>query len=42
VFTAGSAWVAELCAAEGEAAAAGRRNAVALAAGFALGPLFSG
>jgi len=41
VFTAGSAWVAELCAANGEGTAAGRRNAVALAAGFALGPLFS-
>ena len=42
VFTAASDWVAELCAADGEAAAAGRRNAAALAAGFALGPLFSG
>jgi hypothetical protein len=41
VFTAGSAWVAELCAAVGQQDAAGRRNAVALAAGFSLGPLFS-
>jgi MFS family permease len=41
VFTAGSAWLAELCAANGEAAAGGRRNAVALAAGFSLGPLVS-
>ena len=42
VFTAGSAWVAELCTAEGEESAAGRRNAVALAGGFSLGPLFAG
>ncbi|HWG93292.1 MAG TPA: MFS transporter, partial [Mycobacteriales bacterium] len=42
VFTAGSAWLAELCAAEGEEAAAGRRATVRLAGGFALGPLVSG
>ncbi|GAC1445783.1 MAG: MFS transporter [Mycobacteriales bacterium] len=41
VFTAGSAWIAELSAASGGAAAAGRRAAVALAAGFSLGPLVS-
>jgi predicted MFS family arabinose efflux permease len=41
VFTAGSAWLAELSAAEGQEAAAGRRAAVALAAGFSLGPLFA-
>jgi predicted MFS family arabinose efflux permease len=41
VFTAGSAWLAELSAAGGEEAAAGRRAAVALAAGFSLGPLFA-
>ena len=39
VFTSASAWVAELSAAQGQAAAAGRRAAVALAAGFSLGPL---
>lgn len=39
VFTAASAWLAELSAQSGEAAAAGRRAAVALAAGFSLGPL---
>ena len=42
VFTAASAWLAELSAAEGEGAAAGRRSAVALAAGFAAGPFVSG
>lgn len=41
VFTAGSAWLAELSAADGQRAAAGRRAAVALAAGFSLGPLFA-
>lgn len=41
VFTAGSAWIAELSARGGQAAAAGRRAAVALAAGFSLGPLFA-
>jgi MFS family permease len=39
VFTAGSAWLGELCAQEGAAFAAGRRSAVALAGGFSLGPL---
>lgn len=41
VFTAASAWLAELSAAEGQEAAAGRRAAVALAGGFSLGPLFA-
>jgi predicted MFS family arabinose efflux permease len=39
VFTASSAWLAELSAQSGEGPAAGRRAAVALAAGFSLGPL---
>jgi len=39
VFTAASAWLAELCAREGQLSAAGRRSAVALAGGFSLGPL---
>lgn len=39
VFTAASAWLAELSAADGEGGAAGRRSAVALAGGFSLGPL---
>jgi MFS family permease len=42
VFTAGSAWLAELSSADGQGAAAGRRAAVALAGGFSLGPLFAG
>jgi MFS family permease len=41
VFSVGSAWVAELSAAAG-AGAAGRRAAVAMTAGFALGPFVSG
>lgn len=41
VFSVGSAWVAELSAAAG-AGAAGRRAAVAMTAGFALGPLVGG
>src|SRR4051795_4585221 len=41
VFSVGSAWVGELSAASGEAAG-GRRAAVAMTAGFALGPLASG
>jgi MFS family permease len=41
VFTAASAWLAELSAADGEEAAAGRRATVALAGGFSLGPLAS-
>lgn len=41
VFSIGSAWVAELSAAEGDGAA-GRRAAVAMTAGFSLGPLVSG
>lgn len=41
VFSVGSAWVAELSAAAG-AGAAGRRAAVAMTAGFSLGPLVSG
>lgn len=41
VFTVGSAWVAELSAAAG-AGAAGRRAAVAMTAGFSLGPLTAG
>lgn len=41
VFTAGSAWIAGLCAEAGEEAAAGRRSAVALAGGFSLGPFVS-
>ena len=41
VFTAASAWLAELSAEHGEGQAAGRRAAVALAAGFSLGPLVS-
>lgn len=42
VFTAASAWLAELCALEGEEAAAGRRATVRLAGGFSLGPLTAG
>jgi len=41
VFTVGSAWVAELSAAAGSGAA-GRRAAVAMTAGFSLGPLTAG
>ena len=41
VFTAASAWLAELSAADGEEAAAGRRATIALAGGFSLGPLFA-
>ncbi len=41
VFSAASAWVAELSAIAG-AGAAGRRAAVAMTAGFSLGPLTSG
>lgn len=41
VFTAASAWLAELSAQVGEEQAAGRRAAVALAGGFSLGPLFA-
>jgi hypothetical protein len=41
VFSVGSAWVAELSAAAG-AGAAGRRAAVAMTAGFSLGPAVSG
>lgn len=41
VFSVGSAWVAELSAAAG-AGAAGRRAAVAMTAGFALGPTVAG
>ena len=41
VFSVGSAWVGELSAASGEAAG-GRRAAVAMTAGFSLGPLVSG
>jgi MFS family permease len=41
VFSVGSAWVAELSAASGEAAG-GRRAAFAMTAGFSLGPLTSG
>jgi MFS family permease len=41
VFTAASAWLAELSAEVGEEQAAGRRAAVALAGGFSLGPLFA-
>jgi MFS family permease len=41
VFSVGSAWVAELSAAAG-AGAAGRRAAVAMTAGFSIGPLVSG
>jgi len=41
VFSVGSAWVAELSAAAGTAAA-GRRAAVAMTAGFSLGPLVTG
>ena len=40
-FSVGSAWVGELSAAAG-AGAAGRRAAVAMTAGFSLGPLVSG
>ncbi len=39
VFTAASAWLAELSAQDGEESAGGRRAAVALAGGFSLGPL---
>ena len=42
VFTAASAWLAELSAAHGQGAAAGRRSAVALAGGFAAGPFVAG
>jgi MFS family permease len=41
VFSVGSAWVAELSAAAGTGAA-GRRAAVAMTAGFSLGPLVAG
>jgi MFS family permease len=41
VFSVGSAWVGELSAASGEAAG-GRRAAVAMTAGFSIGPLASG
>lgn len=41
VFSTGSAWIAELSGA-GAGAAAGRRAAVAMTAGFSLGPLSSG
>jgi MFS family permease len=41
VFSVGSAWVGELSLASGEGAG-GRRAAVAMTAGFALGPLTSG
>lgn len=41
VFTAASAWLAELSAADGQETAAGRRATVALAGGFSLGPLFA-
>ncbi len=41
VFSVASAWVAELSAASGEGAG-GRRAAVAMTAGFSLGPLTSG
>jgi predicted MFS family arabinose efflux permease len=41
VFSVGSAWVAELSAAAG-VGAAGRRAAVAMTAGFSLGPLVAG
>ncbi len=41
VFSVGSAWVAELSAAAGTGAA-GRRAAVAMTAGFSLGPLVTG
>jgi predicted MFS family arabinose efflux permease len=41
VFSVGSAWVGELSAASGEGAG-GRRAAVAMTAGFSLGPLTSG
>lgn len=41
VFSVGSAWVAELSTAAG-AGAGGRRAAVAMTAGFSLGPLVSG
>jgi MFS family permease len=41
VFTAGSAWLVELCALEGEEGAAGRRATVRLAGGFAVGPFVS-
>jgi predicted MFS family arabinose efflux permease len=41
VFSVGSAWVGELSLASGEAAG-GRRAAVAMTAGFSLGPLTSG
>lgn len=39
VFTAASAWLTELSAADGQEAAGGRRATVALAGGFSLGPL---
>lgn len=39
VFTAASAWLAELCGLVGEREAAGRRATVCLAGGFSLGPL---
>ena len=42
VFTAASAWLAEMSALEGEEQAAGRRATVRLAGGFSLGPLFAG
>lgn len=42
VFTAASAWLVELSAADGEETSAGRRATIALAGGFSLGPLFAG
>jgi len=41
VFTAGSAWLAELSALDGQAQSAARRSTVALASGFSLGPLIA-
>ncbi|NYI70091.1 MFS family permease [Naumannella cuiyingiana] len=41
-FSAGAAWVAELSALAGDAAAAPRRSTIAMTAGFALGPLVAG
>ena len=41
VFTAGSAWLTDLCALDGEQDAAGRRATVCLAGGFAAGPFVS-
>lgn len=42
VFTAASAWLAELCARAGEREAAGRRATLCLAGGFSLGPFVAG